>query len=567
MRVEKFVVFIRLSMLLSNRKGELKHNLKNEVISLEKTTTENEETIVLVGGQILTMDPEKEHAEVVVIQNDRIVDVGDKSILKSYGEFKLISLNGKTLIPAFIDAHNHLSWGCLLLKGINLRGILKKEDVLQMITDYALENPGNGWIIAYPWMDVEQGGEEFTKEDLDSLNLNRPILLIHHSFHNSVASSKALELAGIDKSTQDPSFGMVVKDDNGNPTGLLIECAQFPLFEVAMEANTETSTTGYADLIEARAQELLPFGITAVHDPGVTPAAEAAYNLLYNEGRLHVSVLMMPHGEAMLDNQGFNCIDRPVTGTGDEWLRTGPIKLFADGGISGFIAVSGKIGGEMYQFGESRDDFEDKLIEATKRGFRVCVHSIGNAATEAVLNSFEKAAYEVPEGFEMRPRLDHLFIMSEDQIKRLASAGGCSAVQACFLEGAQRLKEIPLECLEWFAFRDMKQKGVTLAGSSDDPGGFFDARDPIKSSVMGTNMSDSSGNVLFPNQTLPFEEWLQMYTAGAAYAGGLENERGMLKKGLVADFVILEGNLDPENPPVVAETWKAGRKVYSKGMR
>lgn len=527
---------------------------------------ENEETIVFAGGQILTMDPEKEHAEVVVIQNDRIVDVGDKNILKSYAEFELISLNGKTLIPAFIDAHNHLSWGCLLLKGINLRGILKKEDVLQMIRDYAQENPENEWIIAYPWMDVEQGGYEFTKEDLDGLNLDRPILLIHHSFHKSVANSRALELAGIDSSTQDPSFGTIVTGDDGNPTGMLMEHAQFPLFKVALEANTETSTSEYADLIEARAQELLTFGITAIHDPGVTPAAEAAYNLLHSEGRLLVSVLMMPHGEAMLDNLGLNCDDIAVTGTGNEWLRVGPIKLFADGGVSGFMAISGKIGGEMYHFGELRDDFEDKLIEATKQGFRVCVHSIGNAATESVLNSFEKAASEAPEGFEMRPRLDHLFLTSEDQIKRLASAGGCSAVQACFLEGSQRLKEIPLGGLEWFAFKDMKQNGVTLAGSSDDPGGFFDARDPIKSSVMGTNMSDSSGNILFPNQTLPFEEWLQMYTAGAAYAGGLENERGMLKKGLVADLVILEGDLDPENPPVVAETWKAGRKVYSKKM-
>jgi len=528
---------------------------------------ENEEIIAFAGGQILTMDPEKEHAEVVIIQNDRIVDVGDKNILKCYGEFELISLNGKTLIPAFIDAHNHLSWGCLLLKGINLRGILKKEDVLQMIIDYARENHGNGWIIAYPWMDVEQGGAEFTKEDLDNLNIDRPILLIHHSFHKSVANSRALELAAINSSTQDPSFGTIVKGDDGNPTGLLIECAQFSLFEVALEANVEISTIEYADIIETRAQELLSFGITAVHDPGVTPAAEAAYNLLHNEGRLPVSVLMMPHGAAMLDNQGFSCADGHITGTGDEWLRVGPVKLFADGGVSGFMAISGEIGGKMYQFGESRDDFEDKLIEATKHGFRVCVHSIGNAATEAVLNSFEKATFEAPEGFEIRPRLDHLFLTSEDQIKRLALMGGCSAVQACFLEGAQRLKEIPLERVNWFAFRNMTQNGVTLAGSSDDPGGFMDARDPIKSSVMGAKMSDSSGNVVFSDQTLSFEEWLQMYTAGAAYAGGLEEERGMLKKGLVADLVILEGDLDPENPPVVVETWKAGRKVYSKKRR
>ncbi|BDZ66994.1 amidohydrolase [Methanobacterium ferruginis] len=408
------------------------------------------------------------------------------------------------------------------------------------------------------------GGSEFTQNDLDSLNLDRPVLLIHHSFHKSVANSRALGLAGITSATEDPHCGMIARDDEGNPSGLLIEYAQFPLFKLALESDIETNLKEYADLIEASARELLPFGITAIQDPGVTPKAEAAYNLLYNENRLPISVLMMPHGEAMLDNPRINCLEVPITGTGDEVLRVGPVKLFADGGVSGSMAFSGEIGGEKYQLGKERDDFEDKLIEATKLGFRVCVHSIGNAATEAVLDSFEKAAHEAPEDFEMRPRLEHLFLLSEDQIKRLSSMRGCSAVQACFLEGSQGLKDIRFEGLKWFAFKDMIQNGIILAGSSDTPGGFMDGRDPIKSATMGAKMRDSSGNILFPDQTLPFDKWLWIYTAGSAYAGGLEKERGMLKKGLIADMVVLKGDLDPENPPVVTETWKAGQKAYSK---
>lgn len=538
--------------------------LKKDRINGEKDTTETKKPIAFTSGNIVTMDPEIDNPEVLIIQNNRIVDVGDKEILKSYDEFELIDLNGQTLMPAFIDAHNHLSFGCLLQKGANLRGILKKEDVLQKIKNYVLDHPGNGWVIAYPWMDVHQGGSEFTQEDLDDLNFDRPILLIHHSFHKSVANSMALKLADIRIATEDPSCGMIVRDEKRNPTGLLIECAQIPLFELAMESNQETNPTEYANLIEKHARELLPFGITAVQDPGVTSRAKAAYRILANEGRLPVSVLMMPHGEAMLDNQGISCLDGPVTGTGDEWLRVGPVKLFADGGVAGSMAFSGEINGEQYQFGKERDDFEDKLIEATKEGFRVCVHSIGNAATEAVLNSFEKAIQEAPDGFEIRPRLEHLFLLSEDQIKRLSSMKGCSAVQACFLEGSQGLKEIHFEGLNWFRFKDMAEEGIILAGSSDAPGGFMDGRDPIKSAAMGSKMSDNTGNILFPNQGLPFEKWLWMYTAGAAYAGGLENERGMLKKGLVADMIILEGELNPEDPPLVVETWKNGKKVHSK---
>jgi predicted amidohydrolase YtcJ len=538
--------------------------MKKNTINGEKDTNETETPIAFTGGKIVTMDPEIDNPEALIIQNNRIVDVGDKEMLKSYDEFELIDLKGQTLMPSFIDAHHHLSFGCLLQKGANLRGILKKEDVLQKIKNYVLDHPGNGWVTAYPWMDVHQGGSEFTRDDLDSLNIDRPVLLIHHSFHKSVANSQALELAGINSATEDPRCGMIVREKEQNPTGLLIECAQIPLFKLSMESKHENDPENYAKLIEKHANELLTFGITAIQDPGVTPSAEAAYNILANEGRLPVSVLMMPHGEAMLDNQEINFLDGPVTGTGDEWLRVGPVKLFADGGVAGSMAFSGKIEGQMCKFGAERDDFEDKLIEATKRGFRVCVHSIGNAATETTLDSFEKAASVARENFEMRPRLEHLFLLSEDQIKRLSAIGGCSAVQACFLEGSQGLKEIQFEGLNWFRFKDMTKEGVILAGSSDAPGGFMDGRDPIKSAVMGSKMSDNTGNILFPDQVLSFEKWLWMYTAGAAYVGGLENERGMLKTGLVADMVILEGELDPENPPVVSETWKTGKKVYSR---
>jgi len=209
--------------------------MKKNTINGEKDTNETESPIAFTGGKIVTMDPEIDNPEALIIQNNRILDVGDKEILKSYDEFELIDLNDQTLMPAFIDAHNHLSFGCLLQKGVDLRGIIKKEDVLQKIKDYVLDHPRTEWVIAYPWMDVHQGGSEFTREDLDSLNIDRPILLIHHSFHKSVANSQALELAGINSATEDPRCGMIVCDEEQNPTGLHIECAQIPLFKLALE--------------------------------------------------------------------------------------------------------------------------------------------------------------------------------------------------------------------------------------------------------------------------------------------------------------------------------------------
>jgi hypothetical protein len=129
------------------------------------------------------------------------------------------------------------------------------------------------------------------------------------------------------------------------------------------------------------------------------------------------------------------------------------------------------------------------------------------------------------------------------------------------------MKRAPLDEGKWFAFGDLSRAGVVVAASSDDPGGFMEARDPIKCSVMGSTMSAGDGRTIFPDQVLPFEEWFLMYTAGGAWAGGQENERGMLKEGLVADLVILEGELDPAHPPRVAETWRNGEPVYRAGDR
>ena len=351
---------------------------------------------------------------------------------------------------------------------------------------------------------------------------------------------------------------MILRESDGTPTGVLVESAQVPVFKLVMEADTGI----LADLIEARAKELLRFGITAIHDPGVTPAAEAAYQHLHAEGRLPVSVLMMPHGETLLDNQLGRWLQGPITGNGDERLRVGPVKLFADGATAETVAFSLKIGGQIINSGNYRDDFEKMLFAATEKGFRVCVHSFGNATTDAVLTAFENASLRAPAGFEMRPRLEHVTLISELQIKRLAAMGGCACIQPQFLSRAQNTKQIVLEDGKWYAYGDLVKGGVTVASSSDDPGGFMDARDPIQGSVMGSTMSDVAGNVIFPDQVLPFEQWLWMYTAGGAYVGGQEKERGMLKKGMVADLVVLEGRLDPKNSPVVAETWVAGERAY-----
>jgi hypothetical protein len=507
------------------------------------------------------MDSEKSYAESVVIRGKRIIDIGDAGIVKQYSGAEIVDLKSRVLLPGFIDSHNHLSsFSCFFPTWANLFGLQSHEDVLKAMRDHARKNQENGWLVGFGWLDFRSGGVDLTQADLDELGFDRPVLIIQATFHMSVTNSIGLKITGITRETPDPECGSIIRDSDGEPTGVLIENAQACVFEKIMNPGIRK----HADLIRARAEELLSFGITAIHDPGVTPAAEKAYHFLHDEGRLPVSVLMMPHGATILDNHPGKWLEGLRTGNGDEYLRIGPVKIFADGATPQTVAYNMIIMGRSMTSGSYRADFRDILIDATLRGFRVCVHSFGNVTTDAVLDAFEKAREIIPDRFEMRPRLEHVTLISQSQIQRLAAMGGCVSVQPQFLLRAGNFSKAKVENATWLAYGDLFHGGVCVAASSDDPGGFMDARDPIKGAVMGSTMSNGDGNTVFPDQVLPFERWLWFYTAGSAYAGGQENERGMLKKGLVADLVILDGILDPMNPPVVDETWKDGKLVYHR---
>jgi len=523
--------------------------------------TKNKRLIAFTGGQILTMDPQNNNAETVVIRGNRIIDIGDAEICNQYPDVDIVNLDGRTLLPGFIDSHNHLSsFACFFPNWVNLFGLMTKEEILGALKKHAQMNPGNGWIVGFGWFDGKSGGIDLNRFDLDETGFVRPVLLIQATFHMSVTNSLGLEMAGIDSATPNPRCGTIIRDRDGKPTGVLIENAQSSVFNLTM--NTEIRE--HAELIRARALELLSFGITAIHDPGVTLKAAEAYRFLYNRENLPVSVLMMPHGATILDNDPGMWLEGPKTGSGDEHLRIGPVKIFADGATPETVAYDMVIRGQTMKSGSFRDDFRGILYDATRKGFRVCVHSFGNATTDAVLDAFEEAKKYAPPEFEIRPRLEHVTLISDSQIRRLAVMGGCVSIQPQFLMRAANFSRAPVENAKWLPYADLFKSGVCVAASSDDPGGFMDARDPLKGAVMGSTMSNGDGNTVFPDQVLSFEQWLWFYTAGSAYAGGQEHERGMLKKGLVADLVILKGALDPENPPVVDETYKDGRLVFKR---
>jgi hypothetical protein len=301
---------------------------------------------------------------------------------------------------------------------------------------------------------------------------------------------------------------------------------------------------------------LLRDGITAVHDAACAPEAEALYASMARAGSLPISVVAMPHPSAILRNDTGERLDGPVTGAGDEDVRVGAVKLFADGGIA--IALDVAVGGHPVRFGILMDDLEACAVTAARRGFRIAVHAIGNLGVDAALDAFTAVRRQVGDG-DHRFRLEHAGVTDATQWDRLASLGGVAVVQPGFVEhvGIQS-QGVRFDDHHWLAFAGLAEAGVPLAGSSDDP---CAPAAPLWGAALGASRTTSTGISFEPDQAVDVDAWLEAYTAGAAYAGGHEDERGRLAPGLRADLVVLDL---ASSPASVVETWVAGHRVFAR---
>jgi predicted amidohydrolase YtcJ len=378
--------------------------------------------------------------------------------------------------------------------------------------------------------------------------------MVHYSYHQCVVSSAGLDALGISETTPDPPGGEFGRT-GGVLNGLLVERAFSAAHARSMEPYRDPDR--WSDLVVAAARRLLADGITCVHDAACPPSAEALYQDLVRSRRLPVGVVMMPHAEELLSPLDASRLDGPTTGEGDARLRVGAVKLFADGGV--LPAIEGHTHGHEVSLGCVFDGLDEQVTRVVERGFRVAVHAIGNRGVETALDAFIAAARARVDD-DHRFRIEHATLLNKAQARRLAEVGAVAVVQPGFVHhmgGA--VDGFELDNATWMPFADLADAGVPLAGSSDSPCAF---QAPLLTSARGVTRVTSKGSVIGADQSMPYEAWLHAYTAGAAFAGGQEDERGKLAPGFQADLVLLRGALDAERPPQVDETWVAGERVF-----
>jgi predicted amidohydrolase YtcJ len=510
--------------------------------------------LAFVGGRVLTMEPGGQ-ADVLLVDGDRISAVGPRSILDSRPDAEIVDLEGRTLLPGFIDAHNHLSLAALAPRWADLSQAEDATAVRTALVEQAGQEPEADWIRGFGWS--ARRDFPLSRHDLDDLGFDRPIIVAHFSVHQAVTDSRGLDALQIGLGTPDPAGGVIGRDEAGRPTGLLVERAWSVAHERSLAGYDDPDQWG--ELIGQRARSLIADGITCVHDAACPPAAEAIYARLVAAGALPISVLAMPHPAALLSGVDPDRLDGPPTGEGNEWFRIGALKLFADGGVA--LSIDAHVGGQPVRTGGGFADLHGGVEAAVSRGFAVAVHAMGNAGLEATLDAFADAVRAHP-GWDQQFRVEHVTLAASRQLDRMADLGVIGVVQPGFVEVmGSRIGELRFDDATWLPFASALERGVTLAGSSDDPCG---PRAPLVVSPLGASRRTSNNYVLHPEESVALEDWLRAYTLGAATAGGQDAERGTLRAGKRADLVVVDGELELGAAPRISATWVAGELAFQR---
>jgi predicted amidohydrolase YtcJ len=524
---------------------------------------------LLFNGRIYTMDAGRPFARAVAMMGNRILAVGNddelRALLRPGGQ--AIDLQGRAVIPGLIDAHIHFGWYSIgIYQGhVNLDNVPTRAEAVARIAAAARRIPPGRWIQGAGWNkniwpDASPVGAGFpTAADLDAVAPGHPVALEDKSHHATWANSRALELAGITASTPDPPGGEIVRDAAGQPTGMLLETAAELVHQAIPAPDVDTMVAALRQGTAA-AQRL---GLTGFHDPG-HPTVLAALQVLKMQGELGLRATVHIPTEEL----GAAVELGLRSGLGDEYLRIGGVKLFADG------ALGPQTGHMLAPYAGTTDTYgipthpsaelRHLIHRAHQAGLSVAVHAIGDAANRAVLDAIEqerrteKAAGSSTLRFPSLPdRIEHVQLLHPDDVPRLVQLGVVASMQPIHATSDMEMAERywGRRCDLAYAWRSVLGSGAHLAFGSDCPVETLDPLAGIHAAVTRRRAGGSPGPAgWIPAQRLSVAEAVHAYTLGAAYASGEMRLKGSLVPGKLADLVVLSHDIFQIDPMEILET-------------
>lgn len=523
--------------------------------------------LVIINANVRTMDKANPTAEAIAVKGRKIFFVGSNDEAKKFiaSNTKTIDAKGKLVIPGFNDAHVHFMDGGAGLSSVDLRDAKSPEEFVKRIGDFAKKLPKGRWIQNGNW-----DHENWTPANLptaamiDAVTPDNPVFINRLDGHMSLANSLAMKLAKVDKNTKDVAGGEIVRDANGNPTGIFKDEAMNYFYPAIPPMSFEQKM----EALEAATNYAASLGVTSVQDMSAGTDV-GVYQEMMRQGKLKTRIYAV---SVLGDYQRWQ-----RTGVtyafGSDWLRVGGLKGFVDGSLGSttawfykpYLDAPDKVGLPL----DDMANIKKNVLAADKANLQVMIHAIGDRANDELLKIYADAAKENGER-DRRFRVEHSQHLSPDAIKNFGKQKVIASMQPFHVidDGRWAFKRLDAERLKGtYAFRSLLNNGAVLAFGTD---WFVAPLNPmlgIYAAVTRRTLDDKNPNGWLPEQKLTVEEAVRAYTVGSAFAEFQEDEKGTLANKMLADFVILSDDIFTMNPNEIRNvkvltTIVAGKVVY-----
>lgn len=504
--------------------------------------------LVFQGGTVWTGIPGQPMAEAIAVGDGRVLAVGtSREIQEHVGPgTETVALDGRMVLPGFIDSHTHFIPGGFQLSSVDLRDAATPEEFARRIGEFAETLPPGSWITGGDWDHEMWGGELPRRDWIDGLTPEHPVLVSRLDGHMAVANSLALELGGVTATTPVPAGGEMVLDPvTGEPTGVLKDEAM-GLVSGSIPESTEEELDRALDAAIAHA---LSLGVTQTHHMGTWTDLET-FRRAEADGRLRMrvySVVPISSWERLRDFVA-------EAGRGSDRLWWGGLKGFVDGSLGSTTAwFYDPYSDDPSTSGLLTTDtasLRQWAMAGDEAGFQVIIHAIGDQANDWLLDLYQTAV-EAHGPRDRRPRIEHAQHLSPEAFARFQALGVIPAMQPYHAidDGRWAEKRIGPERIETtYAFRSLLDAGAPIAFGSDWTVGPLDVRSGIYGALTRRTIDGANPDGWVPQEKISLEEALTAYTSGAARAGFAEGTTGTLEAGKYADLVVLSQDLFQVNP-------------------
>jgi predicted amidohydrolase YtcJ len=529
----------------------------------------NAADLIVTGAKIHTVDATLPAVQAFSVRDGRFAYVGslEGAMALRGPNTAVVDLSGSTVLPGLIDAHIHLTGVGMDLSQVDVFKLRSYDEVIARTVAFARTSP-DAWILGDGWDQNLWPGKAFpTHEALSAALPDRPVALSRVDGHAVLANAKAMQIAGVDKSTPDPAGGKIVRDANGDATGVFLDGAQGIIYDKVPAPTQDQLVRATRSAIA----ECNRWGLTTVAEPGTNDVHLAAHRVLLDAGEYSIRNYAMLSDNAELIDEHLRSGPVDAAYDGHLWVRA--IKMFADGALgSRGAALLAPYSDDPSNVGlvvTPGAHMQEVAEKALRAGFQVCVHAIGDRGNRIVLDAYEGALRAVP-SHDPRFRIEHAQVIALDDIPRFAKMGIIPSMQSTHQisdMGWAQARLGPDRIQGAYAWRRLLDTGVIIANGTDAPVEAVSTLRTFHAAVTRQNESNQPPGGWYPDQRLTREEALKSMTIWAAHANFQENILGSITPGKYADFVVMDRDwmtvpAEDIMATQIQSTYLSGKRIY-----